>query len=127
MAVRVDVARRALGGRTWVGSNRYQDVSELAYHLPGRPTTFCTCVTGRHNQYELWPSFASTAAPTDNLVLALEETPGTHDTVKRLAPYFGRVTRGGAAPLLRGTDTVETRRIWVLEDYRGGWPVRVGP
>ena len=51
-------ARRTLGARVWVGADRYQDVSELAYHLPGRPEAFCVCLTGRHNQYDLWPSFA---------------------------------------------------------------------
>jgi 4-amino-4-deoxy-L-arabinose transferase-like glycosyltransferase len=127
MASHVDAARRALAGRTWVGSDRYQDVGELAYHLPDRPEAFCTCITGRHNQYELWPGFSSVARPGDNLVLALEETPDTHDTAARLAPYFARITRGALAPLLRGRDTVDVRRIYSLEGYRGGWPARVQP
>ena len=127
MAAQVNEARRRLGGRTWIGSDRYQDVSELAYHLRDRQLAFCTCVTGRHNQYELWPNFAHVAQPSDNLVVTLEETPGTHDTAERLAPYFLRVTRGAPAPLLRGSDTVEVRRIYLLEGYRGGWPPRTDP
>ena len=122
----VQHARSALAGRTFAGSDRYQDVSELAWHLPGRPMTYCTCVNGRHNQYELWPGFANVAAPGDNLVLALDETPGTPDTVERLAPYFATVERGALAPLLRGSDTVAVRRVWVLTGYRGGWPRRDG-
>jgi 4-amino-4-deoxy-L-arabinose transferase-like glycosyltransferase len=37
----VDAVRGALGARAWVGAERYQDVSELAYHLTGRPQVFC--------------------------------------------------------------------------------------
>lgn len=127
MVAHVDAARRGLDGRTWVGSDRYQDVSELAYQLPDKPQAFCTCVTGRHNQYELWPTFAAVAGPNDNLVLTLEDTPGTHDTAARLAPYFTRVTRRELAPLMRGSDTVDVRRVYTLEGYRGGWPARVEP
>ena len=127
VAARVDAARRAVTGRTWVGSDRYQDVSELAYQLPEKPNAFCTCITGRHNQYELWPTFSTSASLHDNLVLTLEETPGIHDTAARLTPYFDQVTRGDLAPLLRGRDTVDVRRIYVLEGYRGGWPARVEP
>jgi hypothetical protein len=39
-----------------------------------------------------------------------------------LSPFFGRVrpgervVAGGAAPVLA------PKRIWILEDWRGGWP-----
>ena len=122
LAAHVQAARVALGPRTFVGADRYQEVSELAYHLPDRPHTFCMCITGRHNQYERWPTFPSVARLDDNLVLALDETPGTHDTAMRLTPFFAHVTRGAVAPLLRGSDTVSVRRIWILQGYRGGWP-----
>ena len=122
LASRVQETRVALGPRTFVGADRYQEVSELAYHLPGKPYTFCTCITGRHNQYELWPTFASVAKPGDNLVLALDETPGPPPVTARLFPYFDRVRRGPIAPLLRGDETVSVRRVWVLQGYRGGWP-----
>jgi 4-amino-4-deoxy-L-arabinose transferase-like glycosyltransferase len=136
MAARVDATRRAYlasvrpGGRppsVRVGAERYQDVSELAYQLPDHPVAFCTCLAGRRNQYELWPSFPEVAAPGDALVLALDERPDVHETVVRLAPYFERVTRGAVAPLLRGADTVSVRRVWLLEGYRGGWPPRAEP
>ena len=122
VAARVQEARAALGPRTHVGADRYQEVSELAYQLPDRPNAFCVCITGRHNQYELWPMFPSVATLGDNLVLLLDETPGAPGTVERLTPYFARVSRGVEAPLLRGRDTVSVRRVWVLAGYRGGWP-----
>jgi hypothetical protein len=127
LAAPVEAARRSLGGRTWVGADRYQDVSELAYHLPGRPEALCVCLSGRHNHYELWPGFASRARPGDAFVLALDERTGVHEDITRLSPYFSRVTQGPVAPLLRGRDTVTVRRVWVLEGYRGGWPARTAP
>ena len=122
VAARVQDARTALGPRTFVGGERYQEVSELAYHLPDRPHTVCTCLSGRHNQYELWPGFSSVAAVGDNLVLVLDETLGAPDTAVRLSGYFEDVSRGVLTPLLRGDDTVSIRRIWLLRGYRGGWP-----
>ena len=64
----------------------------------------------------------SVAAVGDNLVLAMDETSGIPGTAEQLSPYFEAVSRGALAPLLRGSDTVSVRRIWVLRGYRGGWP-----
>jgi 4-amino-4-deoxy-L-arabinose transferase-like glycosyltransferase len=129
VAARVQADRQLVAGRTWVGAERYQDVSELSYHLPGQPNALCSCLRGRRNQYELWPGFPQLAAVGDALVLALDERPaGTvHEAAAALAPYFGRVTRGSLAPQLRGADTVSVRRVWILEGYRGGWPPRAEP
>jgi 4-amino-4-deoxy-L-arabinose transferase-like glycosyltransferase len=144
LAKRVDDARAAIavsgdtgsaryrhrdGGRIAVGAERYQDVSELAFHLAGDgeagdPLVVCTCLRGRRNQYDLWPGFAQLAKPGDALILALDEREGVHESVAALAPYFTSATRGALAPLLRGSDTVSVRRLWILEGYRGGWPAR---
>ncbi|MDQ6635383.1 MAG: glycosyltransferase family 39 protein [Gemmatimonadota bacterium] len=112
--------------RAWVAADRYQEVSELAFHSAGRPTVFCLCLSGRHNQYDLWPGFAQTARPGDALIALVDERPDsvTHETVARLAPYFSSVQRDALAPLLRGRDTVTVRRLWVLQGWRGGWPAR---
>jgi hypothetical protein len=140
MASRTDDARAALamphssdpyelkdGGRIWLGADRYQDVSELAYHMPGRPIVFCNCLSARHNQYELWPTFPQRATPGDALLVVVDETSDVHGTVARLTPHFTAVSRGPLAPLLRGGDTVSVRRVWTLVGYRGGWPARVDP
>ena len=127
VAARVDEARSARGlsdAHRWVGADRYQDVSELAFHVSDQPPTFCTCLSGRRNQYELWPAFPEVARPGDALILALDESADVHGTVAQLVPYFSSFTRGALAPLLRGTDTVSVRRVWVMEGYRGGWPAR---
>jgi hypothetical protein len=84
----------------------------------------CVCLSGRLNQYALWPGFSERAARGDGLVLALDESAEMHPTATRLAPHFERVSRGALAPLTRRGDTVTVRRLWVLEGYRGGWPTR---
>jgi hypothetical protein len=53
-----------------------------------------TCISGRRNQYDLWPGYAQVAKPGDNLVLVLDETPDVHGTVKALSPFFTTATRG---------------------------------
>jgi 4-amino-4-deoxy-L-arabinose transferase-like glycosyltransferase len=121
VAAQVQRARVQVGGVARVGADRYQDVSELAYQLPDQPIAFCMCLSGRHNQYDLWPAFPQVAHPGENLVLLLDETAETHGTVARIAPFFQSTSRGALAPLLRGSDTVAVRRIWVLRGYRGGW------
>jgi 4-amino-4-deoxy-L-arabinose transferase-like glycosyltransferase len=120
----------ATGRRVRIGADRYQDVSELAYHVGGdsEPVdAYCICLRGRRNQYDLWPGFPQVAKPGDALILVLDEREGVHETAAALAPYFAVVKRGALAPLLRGADTVSMRRLWILEGYRGGWPVRDEP
>jgi 4-amino-4-deoxy-L-arabinose transferase-like glycosyltransferase len=131
VAVRMEEAARLApagisSGNTWYGADRYQDVSELAFHLPGHPPTFCICLTGRRNQYDLWPDFAAVARPGDDFVLALDERAddAIHETASLLAPYFTSVSRRAAAPLMRAGDTVSVRRVYLLSGYRGGWPSR---
>jgi 4-amino-4-deoxy-L-arabinose transferase-like glycosyltransferase len=117
-------ARTAGAGDTFIGSDRYQDVSELAFNLTNRPTTICTCVSGRRNQYDLWPGFPAQAKAGDNLVLAIDDTSARPNAPTLLQPHFSSVTRGELIPVMRGKDTVTMRRIWRLAGYRGGWPSR---
>ncbi len=117
-------AMTAAGGDTFVGSDRYQDVSELAYELPDRPRTYCTCVSGRHNQYELWPGFSAVARQGDNLLLALDDTSAAPAAPTMLASYFATTMKGEIVPVMRGRDTVAVRRLWKLSGYKGGWPAR---
>lgn len=126
LAARVHQTQHASGARTFVAADRYQDVSELAYHLPGQPVVYCVCLTGRHNQYELWRGFADDAKPGDDLLLVLEERSGVHESVALLTPHFTSVTRAELVPVARGTEQVTERRLWRLAGYRGSWPTRSG-
>jgi 4-amino-4-deoxy-L-arabinose transferase-like glycosyltransferase len=110
--------------RTYLAADRYQDVSKLAFTMPGEPAVLCLCLTGRRNQYELWPTFPTRASRGDTLVAMLDESVEPPDVVRALTPYFDDVLRGPVSSLRRGADTVGLRRTWVLSGYRGGWPGR---
>ena len=126
-ATTLETAGLSAGPHRWIAADRYQDVAALAYALPDQPAATCLCLSGRRNQYALWPGFARRAAPGDTLVAVLDDSPETPAVVTRLAGLFETVARGPLAPLLRGRDTVGVRRLWVLGRYRGGWPPRVTP
>ena len=111
-----------LRDRTHVAADRYQEASALAFHLPENPETFSLNVSGRANQYDLWPSFAQRARPGDALILVLDDVAGTHPTVDSLAIHFASVDRGPPVSLARNGDPVKNLRIWLLSGWRGTWP-----
>ena len=108
--------------RTWVAADRYQDASELAFHLPGNPEVFALNIAGRPNTYDLWPAFPERAYPRDALILVVDEVAGTHAALSALSPHFERVTQGEMVTLARGGDPVKYLRIWILDRWRGTWP-----
>lgn len=117
-----DAIHRETNAPTWLGGDRYQEASELAFHDPSHNTTFSTNISGRVNQYDLWPGFPDVARQGDNLVLALDDSDQPHEAVKALTPYFREVRRGALVPLRRGREQISTRRLWILVAWRGGWP-----
>jgi len=128
LAEHVDSARRARigppGAMIWIGGERYQEASELAFHLPDHPTTFTIDVHARANQYDLWPLFPERARKGDGLVLVLGlYTLAENDPViAALRPHFESVTLREVVPLRRGATIRAWRRVWVLEGWRGSWP-----
>lgn len=84
-------------------------------------------MSGRPNQYDLWPSFPGRAKRGDNLVLVLDESNGPHDVVTRLAPYFESVRLDHLVSLRRGAGEVGQRRLWLLSGWRGEWPASASP
>jgi 4-amino-4-deoxy-L-arabinose transferase-like glycosyltransferase len=108
--------------RTWVAADRYQDASELAFHLPDNPEVFSLNITGRPNTYDLWPSFNERADARDAMILVIDEVAGTHPTLAALTPHFEGVTRGEMVTLARNGDPVKYLRIWTLDRWRGSWP-----
>lgn len=119
----IHVTRRPISSyRTWIAADRYQDASELAFHLPGQPETFSLNLSGRANHYDLWPSYTDRAEPRDGLILVVDAVEGMHPTVAMLAPHFARVTAGEVITLARGGDPVKHMRMWVLDGWFGTWP-----
>jgi len=128
LAVHIDSARRTgapLASRaTWVAGERYQEASELAFHLSDHPVSFAIDVHGRPNQYDLWPSFAQRAHPGDRLVLVLGLYTLAEDdhVIAMLRPHFDSVALREVVALRRGSTTRAWRRVWVLDGWRGSWP-----
>jgi hypothetical protein len=125
LAAHVNAARAgaARGVATWIGGERYQEASELAFHLADHPITFTIDVQGRPNQYDLWPSFASRARVGDRLVLVLgmHTSAGDDPVIAALAPHFEHVSLREVVALRRGAIVRASRRIWVLDGWRGDW------
>jgi 4-amino-4-deoxy-L-arabinose transferase-like glycosyltransferase len=127
LAAHVNAARgdAPRGVVAWVGGERYQEASELAFHLPDHPVTFTIDVRGRPNQYDLWPSFTSRARLGDRLVLVLGLHTRAEDdpVIAALTPSFAHVSLRETVALRRGSIVRASRRIWVLDGWRGDWPV----
>jgi 4-amino-4-deoxy-L-arabinose transferase-like glycosyltransferase len=123
-ALDVAMRRAALTDRatSWIAADRYQDASEIAFHLPSHPTTFSLNLSGRSNQFDLWPGFAETAHTGDALLVAVDETADTNPIILRLAPYFQSYARDSLVDLRNRHGVVTRRRIWVLRRWLGGWP-----
>jgi len=118
----VDVRDVERGRRVWVAGNRYQDASELAFHLPGHPHVFALNVASRANEYDLWESFGSRARAGDDLLFVVDDDAGSAVIVDSVATHFER--RGGMerVALRRGPPPAEPiawRQVWHLVGWRG--------
>jgi 4-amino-4-deoxy-L-arabinose transferase-like glycosyltransferase len=109
---------------TWLGGDRYQEASVLAFYTPSHPRVFSTNFSGRPNQYDLWPRFPDVAQRGDNLVIVVDDSDegNPHEAIRALSPFFTEARRGALAPLRRGAGEIGTRRVWTLVGWRGGWP-----
>lgn len=122
VAGRVDAARSAVSTRAmWIAANRFQDASQLAFHLKGHPFVFSLNIQSRANQYDFWPGFAQQAKPGDGLILVLDDS--VEATIARdLTPYFDRISPGERVVAGGAQPTLVPKRIWILEHWQGGWP-----
>jgi 4-amino-4-deoxy-L-arabinose transferase-like glycosyltransferase len=113
------LAREVDGQRqgAWIGTNRYQDAAELAFHLKGHPAVFSLNIGGRPNEYDLWPPFAQVARTGDTLMVVIPDEPHTPDVIVALLPHCGSMTRGETVELRRGKEVIGERRIWTC----AGW------
>jgi hypothetical protein len=107
---------------SWFAADRYQDASELAFHLANHPTTFSLNLSGRSNQFDLWPGFPETARAGDDLVVAVDETADTNPIILRLAPHFQIFARDSLVDLRNRHGLVTRRRIWIMRRWLGSWP-----
>jgi hypothetical protein len=108
--------------RTWVAGNTYQDASKLAFHLPDHPRVFALNLRSRDNQYSAWPGFPDLARRGDDLVFLLADRRDPPAAVSDLSHHFGRVRVVDSIAPTAERPEVPSRRVWLLEDWRGSWP-----
>ena len=122
VARRVDAARNAAGRhKEWIAGNRFQDASQLAFHLAGHPFVLSLNIRSRANQYDLWPRFDQQARPGDDLILVLDDSTEA-SIAHELAPFFSRMTMGERVVAGGDRPTLVPKRIWMLECWQGRWP-----
>ncbi|MES2522056.1 MAG: glycosyltransferase family 39 protein [Gemmatimonadota bacterium] len=102
----------------WTAADRYQDASELAFHMPGQPTVFALNLGGRPNQYDLWPTAYEKVRPGDGLVVVFDDNPAGDALAARVATWFAESKRGPSVALKRGAGEVAHRTIWLYRIAR---------
>lgn len=112
---------------TYVAAERYQDASELAFHLPDHPHVYSLNLTGRANQYDLWSQFRDDAPLGATLILVLDDEDGEPRAIRKLACCFARIDESEGVSLMRAGEVVQRRRLWILSGKHDGWPTRDQP
>jgi hypothetical protein len=128
VAHRVSILRGSIapakGQRTWLAGNTYQDASRLDFNLSDHPGVFALNLRSRQNQYSIWPGFPDLAHRGDDLVFILSNRRDPTGPIADLHPYFARIRVVDSTGPTDERPEVPQRRIWLLEDWQGGWPGR---
>ncbi len=119
-------SRASSGGDLYVAGERYQDASELAYHLKAHPRVYSLNLVGRANQYDLWTTFEEYAGPGAGLILVLDDEKGEPREIRKLACCF-HIDSGESVALMRGDSFITRKRLWFLSQWNGEWPLRAQP
>ncbi len=122
LASAVDSARHdpflAGADTRWVAADRYQDASELAFHLSDQPLVFSLNLGGRANQYDLWPTVYSDVRPGDALVAVFDDNAHGAELAAHVGAWFTETRLGATVSLRRGHGEIATRRIWSFRGAR---------
>ena len=105
--------------RVHVAANRYQETSELAFHLKGQPRVLSLNLRSRTNQYDLWPTFTEVASPGDCLLFVAPDGGGEKEVAAAVAPAFSSVRDLGPIERRRGTGVVGRLRAWAFHTWSG--------
>jgi 4-amino-4-deoxy-L-arabinose transferase-like glycosyltransferase len=97
----------------WVAANRYQDASELAFHLPDQPTVFALNLASRRNQYDLWDTAHDRVRPGDGLVVVFEANAKGDSLANVVGTWFRDHRAASTVDLKRGDGVITQRRIWL--------------
>lgn len=122
LAAAADAARHdpflATARVRWVAADRYQDASELAFHLPDHPQVFSLNMNGRANQYDLWETPADNIQVADGLIVSFDANAVGDSLAGVVGQWFHDTKRGETVQLRRGDGVVTERRIWLYRDAR---------
>jgi 4-amino-4-deoxy-L-arabinose transferase-like glycosyltransferase len=102
----------------WVAANRYQEASELAFHLPDQPTVFSLNLSSRPNQYDLWPTAYDRVRPGDGLVAVFDANAHGDSLAGVVGRWFADHRLAATVPLRRGDGVIGERRIWLYRIAR---------
>ena len=114
-------------GDLHIAAERYQDASELAFHVSGHPRVFSLNLTGRPNQYDLWGTFPERAHAGATLLLVLDDESTEPRVIRKLSCCFGRIDERESVALARRDAVAARKRLWVLSGWNGEWPRRDQP
>jgi 4-amino-4-deoxy-L-arabinose transferase-like glycosyltransferase len=118
--------RPSAGNELYIAAERYQDASELAYHLTSHPRVYSLNLVGRSNQYDLWVTFNERAGLGAGMILVLDDQKGEPREIRKLSCCF-HVDPGESVALMRGDSFVTRKRLWFLSQWNGEWPARAQP
>jgi 4-amino-4-deoxy-L-arabinose transferase-like glycosyltransferase len=122
LADSVDVARRDafLEGTVdrFVAADRYQDASELAFHLDGQPTVYAMNLGGRTNQYDVWKTIYQSVHPGDGLVAVFDADQKGDSLAAVVGSWFAETRQGARVSLQREGGEITARRIWLYRIAR---------
>jgi len=117
LAMAVDSARHDpfMSGiaSTYLAADRYQDASEIAFHLPDQPTVYSLNLGGRPNQFDLWDTVYDKLRTGDGLIAVFDDNPAGDSLGVRVARWFRESKPGARVVLKRGDGEVAHRRVWL--------------
>jgi 4-amino-4-deoxy-L-arabinose transferase-like glycosyltransferase len=108
-----------------VATNRYQEASELAFHLPDHPTVFSLNVQRRSNQYAIWPGFEDTASAGDCLVFVDIDNSWARRIAEGLRDRFTSMVDLGPTQRKRGQRVTADYRLWAFAGWTGATRTRI--
>lgn len=102
-----------------LATNRYQEASELAFHLRDHPAVTSLNIRRRSNQYALWPGFEETASAGDCLVFVDIDDGWARQIVADLGATFASTTEVGPTQRTRAGDVTADYRLWTFSGWTG--------
>lgn len=111
----------------YIAAERYQEASEIAFHLKDHPRVYALNLTGRANHYDLWSQFKDDAPLGSTLILVLDDQRDEPRVIRKLACCFARIDESEGVTLMRGNSVIERKRVWILTGKGDGWPSRDQP